>query len=66
MKPRIEEVLYSQYEVRDTLSMSIKDIFQCNIDFTIDIDNIIAVENDVGKISQQYNMCYFGVPKDTR
>ena len=63
MKPKIEEVLYSQYEVRNTPSMSIKDIFQCNIDFTIDIDNIIAVEMMWERHHNNTIWCYFGVPK---
>ena len=64
MKPRIEEVLYSQYGVRNTPSMSVKEIFQCNIDFTIDIDNIVAVEMMWERYHNNTIWCQLGLVRD--
>lgn len=58
------EVLYSQdmlerYEDRT----KIKDIFNMDLDFTIDIDQIIRVEQMWERYHNNTNWCYFGIPK---
>ena len=64
MKPNIIEVLYAQdmldrYEHR----IKLKDLFNMDLDFTIDIDEIIHVQQMWERYHNNTNWCYFGIPK---
>ena len=64
MKPNIIEVLYAQDMCSYDSRIKLKDLFSMDaIDFTIDIDQIIHIDQMWERYHNNTNWCYFGTPK---